>query len=151
MPSLTVSDARRRARTIAVDRYLLDLDLTRGPETFGSTTTILFRRVGADDTTFLDVRPQTLRRVRLNGDDLDVSRLSEGRLRLSGLRYVERVEGVAARGQDVGVHGPDGEFGGVAFLMRVSRGAQKNTRAFVFEFRRGHDAFAHRLFAQTGV
>ena len=92
MPSLTVSDARRRARTIAVDRYVLDLDLTRGPETFGSTTTILFRRVGSEDTTFLDVRPHGVHRVRLNGDDLDVSRLSEGRLRLTGLREHNELE-----------------------------------------------------------
>src|ERR1044072_8574110 len=92
MPSLTVSDARRRARTVAVDRYLLDLDLTRGARTFGSATTILFRRVGTEDTTFLDVRPQTLHRVRLNGEDLDVSELSDGRLQLSGLQEHNELE-----------------------------------------------------------
>jgi aminopeptidase N len=92
MPSLTVSDARRRARTVAVDRYLLDLDLTRGARTFGSATTILFRRVGTEDTTFLDVRPQTLHRVRLNGEDLAVSELSDGRLQLSGLQEHNELE-----------------------------------------------------------
>jgi aminopeptidase N len=92
MPSLTVSDARRRARTIAVDRYLLDLDLTRGPDTFGSATSVRFRRLGREDTTFLDVRPQTLHRVRLNGEDLDVSRLQDGRLRLNGLREHNELE-----------------------------------------------------------
>jgi len=92
MPSLTVSDARRRARTIAVDRYLLDLDLTGGPETFGSTTTVVFRRIGADDSTFLDVRPERLHRVRLNGEDVDVGGLRDGRLTLTGLQEHNEVE-----------------------------------------------------------
>jgi len=92
MPSLTVSDARRRARTITVDRYLLDLDLTRGPDTFGSTTSVRFRRIGPEDATFLDVRPQTLHRVRLNGEDLDVSRLQDGRLLLRGLQEHNELE-----------------------------------------------------------
>jgi len=92
MPSLTVSDARRRSRTVAVDRYLVDLDLTRGPETFASTTTILFRRVGTEDTTFLDVRPQVLHRVRLNGADLDVSQLGDGRMPLRGLQEHNELE-----------------------------------------------------------
>jgi aminopeptidase N len=92
MPSLTVSGARRRARTIAVDRYLVDLDLSRGPETFGSTTSVVFRRLGAEDTALLDVRPHILHRVRLNGEDLDVSRLRDGRLRLTGLQEHNEVE-----------------------------------------------------------
>jgi len=92
MPSLTVSDARRRSRTIAVDRYVLDLDLTRGPDTFGSTTSVRFRRLGPEDTTFLDVRPQALHRVRLNGEDVDVSQLQDGRLRLSGLQERNELE-----------------------------------------------------------
>src|SRR5262245_60951796 len=92
MPSLTVSDARRRARTIAVDRYLLALDLASGPDTFGGTTAIVFRRVGPEDSTFLDVRPQSLLRVRLNGEDLDVSELSDGRLRLDGLQEHNELE-----------------------------------------------------------
>jgi hypothetical protein len=36
------------------------------------------------------------------------------------------------------------KFGCVTFLMRVASGAQKHARAFVFEFRRRENAFAHR-------
>src|SRR5687768_16385409 len=43
------------------------------------------------------------------------------------------------------------QFGCVTFLMRVARSSQKNTRAFVFEFRRGEDAPAHRFFAKACV
>jgi aminopeptidase N len=92
MASLTVGDARHRARTIAVERYVVDLDLTRGGETFGSTTTIRFRCTSPGSSTFLDVRPETLHRVRLNGEDLDVDLLRDGRLRLAGLQHDNEVE-----------------------------------------------------------
>jgi aminopeptidase N len=92
MPSLTAADARRRAAAITVDRYAVDLDLTRGDEVFGSTSTISFRCRDAGGSTFLDVRPRTLHRVRLNGEDVDVSRLHEDRLVLTGLRADNEVE-----------------------------------------------------------
>ncbi len=85
MASLTVADARERALVIAVDRYAVDLDLTRGPETFGSTTTIRFRCRVPGAATFLDVRPERLLSVRLNGDYLDVGLLEDGRIRLEAL------------------------------------------------------------------
>nr|MDQ4007476.1 aminopeptidase N [Actinomycetota bacterium] len=95
MPSLTVADARERARTIGVDRYAVDLDLTLGPETFGSTTTIRFSCASPGASTFLDVRPQRLHSVRLNGEPVEVDRLRDGRLRLSGLAEHNEVEVVA--------------------------------------------------------
>jgi aminopeptidase N len=90
--SLSVADARERSRVIAVDRYAVDLDLTRGPETFGSTTTIRFRCLVPGATTFLDLRPDRLHSVRLNGAHLDVGLLEDGRIRLEGLADDNEVE-----------------------------------------------------------
>jgi aminopeptidase N len=84
--SLTVEHARTRASTISVDRYAVDLDLTRGDETFGSTTTVSFRCHREGGSTFLDLRPRTLHRVRLNGEDVDVTTLRDGHLWLTGLQ-----------------------------------------------------------------
>src|ERR1043166_9658119 len=41
------------------------------------------------------------------------------------------------------------QLGRIAFLVRVVRVAQKDARAFVFEFRGGENALAHRLLAQA--
>jgi aminopeptidase N len=90
--SLTVADARERARTISVQRYTVDLDLTGGPETFGSVTTIRFRSASPGASTFLDVRPHRLHAVRLNGEDLDVGDWRDGRLRLDGLAEDNEVQ-----------------------------------------------------------
>jgi aminopeptidase N len=92
VPSLTAADARERARTIAVQHYTLDLDLTGGPETFACATTIRFRCVSPGASTFLDVRPHRLHAVRLNGEDVDVGRWRDGRLHLDGLAEDNEVQ-----------------------------------------------------------
>ncbi|MFL6136663.1 MAG: aminopeptidase N [Frankiaceae bacterium] len=85
MRSLTRAEAAERSDLLEVGSYHVDLDLTTGAETFACTTTIRFaaRRPGA--STFLDVRPATLRSVILNGRKVDASALDDGRLPLSGL------------------------------------------------------------------
>ena len=57
MPSLTHDEAQRRAHLIQVTTYDVRLDLTKGDETFGSTTTIRFSAT-PDAATFLDVAPR---------------------------------------------------------------------------------------------
>jgi aminopeptidase N len=85
MPVLTRDEAQQRASLLDVHRYLIDLDLTRGAEVFGSTTTIRFsaRRPGAD--TFVELDPAALHRVVLDGAELPVALLADGRLPLTGL------------------------------------------------------------------
>lgn len=83
MPSLTVDGARTRAAALTVHSYDVDLDLTRGDRTFGSTTRIVFS--AAAQSTFLDVRPDELVSVTLNGTPVDVAALDDGRLPLTGL------------------------------------------------------------------
>jgi aminopeptidase N len=81
---LTHDEAQRRAQLIQVTAYDVSLDLTKGDELFGSTTTIRFTAT-PDATTFLDVAPHRLHAARLNGRDLDVSTLAGRRLPLTGL------------------------------------------------------------------
>ncbi|MEV0790090.1 aminopeptidase N [Kribbella sp. NPDC050459] len=84
MPSLTVDGARTRAAALSVQSYDVDLDLTQGDRTFGSTTTIKFR--ATDPSTWLDVKPDELISVTLNGAAVDVAGLNDGRLELTGLQ-----------------------------------------------------------------
>ncbi|MCP9208337.1 aminopeptidase N [Streptomyces cucumeris] len=89
MSVLTREEAQTRARLIEVHRYTIDLDLTRGDELFGSTTTLRFtaREAGAD--TFVELNPAMLHRAVLDGQQLDLTAvaasLADGRLPLTGL------------------------------------------------------------------
>ena len=85
MPALTRTEAQTRARLLAIRSYAVDLDLTRGEEVFGSTTVIRFGCTAPGAATFVEVRPAALRRVVLNGADLDPATLDDGRVTLTGL------------------------------------------------------------------
>ncbi len=75
--NLTRSEARERAELLSVESYDVNLDLTRGDEVFGSTTVVRFSaRAGA--STFIDAVTDTVRRVTLNGVDLDPAEVSDG-------------------------------------------------------------------------
>ncbi|SOD58510.1 Membrane alanyl aminopeptidase Metallo peptidase. MEROPS family M01 [Streptomyces zhaozhouensis] len=84
MATLTRLEAEARARQLTVERYTLDLDLTRGDTVFGSTTTVAFTVREAGDT-FVELRPTTLRSALLDGRELDPGSLADGRLPLTGL------------------------------------------------------------------
>ncbi|MGK5531403.1 aminopeptidase N [Streptomyces sp. URMC 129] len=84
MPPLTRHEAEARARLLAVQSYAIDLDFTRGADTFASTTVIRFTaREGGD--TFAELRPVTLHGATLDGRDLDPADLAGDRLPLTGL------------------------------------------------------------------
>ncbi|PPK94201.1 aminopeptidase N [Kineococcus xinjiangensis] len=75
--NLTRSEARERAALVSVESYDIDLDLTTGPETFRSRTTVRFRsRPGA--STFIDLLSAAVHEVRLNGRALDPAAVSDG-------------------------------------------------------------------------
>ncbi|WP_420033124.1 aminopeptidase N [Streptomyces sp. cg28] len=84
MPVLTRDEAQTRARLIDVHHYTVDLDLTRGPDTFDSRTAIRFTARAAGDT-FVEVKPAELRTVTLDGQPLDPAALDDNRLPLTGL------------------------------------------------------------------
>lgn len=78
--SLTRAEAEHRARAIDVTSYDVALDLTAGDDVFTSRTTIRFSSDAA--STFVDVKPRTLRAASLDGASLDVALLERGRLPL---------------------------------------------------------------------
>ena len=82
MVNLTVDDARDRAASVDVTSYQIDLELDRGETTFRSTSRIFFHsRLGRQ--TFIELVPEELHSVELNGRSLDPASLSEGRLLVS--------------------------------------------------------------------
>ncbi|MFD7643679.1 aminopeptidase N [Kitasatospora sp. NPDC059795] len=86
MPALQRAEATVRARLLEVHGYTVDLDLTRGPDRFGSTAVIRFGCTEPGSDTFVDLEPATLHRAVLNGQPLDVAALDGNRLALPGLR-----------------------------------------------------------------
>lgn len=95
MPSLTRTEAAARSALLSVRSYQIELDLTRGPETFRSTTTIVFGATETATETFLDIQPSRLISATLNGRSLDVTTLRDGRLPLTGLAEDNRLVVVA--------------------------------------------------------
>lgn len=85
MPSLTRTEAASRTELLRVHTYHVELDLTTGPTTFSSRTTIAFDATSTPSDTFLDINPAVLRSVLLNDEVVDVALLHEGRLPLTGL------------------------------------------------------------------
>src|SRR3954471_12376640 len=69
--NLTREEARDRARLLTVESYNVDLDLTTGPETFVSDTTIRFGCTDPGSSTFVDLHGAKVREVTLNGQSLD--------------------------------------------------------------------------------
>jgi aminopeptidase N len=122
MPSLTVTEARTRAASLTVSAYDVDLDLTRGDETFGSHTVIEFESRDRQDT-FLDISPRELLGVHLNDRAIDVSELRDGRLHLSGLgeRNTLVVDALMAYSNDgEGLHRAVDPEDGLAYLYAMT-------------------------------
>jgi aminopeptidase N len=82
---LTYGEAQERARLIDVRGYHVDLDVSGGAASFGSVTVVRFgcRTPGA--SSFIELMPTRLRRVVLNGADVDPGTLAGNRLPLAGL------------------------------------------------------------------
>ncbi|MBE1877298.1 aminopeptidase N [Myceligenerans pegani] len=83
--NLTRAEAVERADVVTVDSYAIDLDLTTGPTTFASTTTVRFAAApGA--ATFIDLVAPAVRSVVLNGRELDPAVVfADSRIALEGL------------------------------------------------------------------
>ena len=85
MPSLTRIEAAGRSALLTVQDYRVDLDLTSNADTFRSITKIVFDATEPDSATFVDLKPDALIAVQLNGQALDVDALADGRFPLAGL------------------------------------------------------------------
>jgi len=75
--NLTRIEAEERAALVTVHDYDVVLDLTTGPETFRSTTTVRFA-ASAGASTFIDAITRTVHSVTLNGRDLDPATVADG-------------------------------------------------------------------------
>ena len=93
--NLTRVEAEERAALLAVSEYDVTLDLTRGAEVFGSTTTVRFTAT-AGASTFIDAITRTVHAVTLNGRELDPADVSDGvRIRLDDLAQENELTVVA--------------------------------------------------------
>lgn len=83
--NLTRAEAIERAGVVSVESYQIALDLTTGPTTFASTTTVRFAATeGA--ATFIDLVAPSVRSVVLNGRELDPAGVfADSRITLEGL------------------------------------------------------------------
>src|SRR3954454_9110560 len=85
--NLTREEAATRAALLDVTSYSIDLDLTTGDKTFGSTTTLRFtcREPGAE--TFADLVDAIVHEITLNGEALDpATAYVDSRIALPGLQ-----------------------------------------------------------------
>ncbi|TDE97314.1 aminopeptidase N [Occultella glacieicola] len=93
--NLTRVEAQERAALLSVSSYEVEIDLTRGPEVFGSTTTVRF---GASEgaSTFIDLIAPTVHEVVLNGAPLDPAEVfADSRIALAGLASENELRVVA--------------------------------------------------------
>jgi aminopeptidase N len=93
--NLTRLEAQERRSIVDVQSYEIALDLTRGDEVFGSSTTVRFTATpGA--STFIDALTRTVHSVVLNGTTLDAAAVSDGvRIQLDDLAAENVLEVVA--------------------------------------------------------
>ncbi|GAC1510836.1 MAG: aminopeptidase N [Pseudarthrobacter sp.] len=93
--NLTRAEARERAELINVDSYEVALDLTRGGQVFGTTTTVKFTAVPGSST-FIDAVTHSVHSVTLNGRALDPATVSDGvRIQLPDLADTNELTVVA--------------------------------------------------------
>ncbi|WP_432888493.1 aminopeptidase N [Kribbella sp. CA-245084] len=83
MRALTVEEARQRAADLDLRSYEVAFDLTGSGDTFVTTSRIRFGATSS--TSWVDVKPERLISVVLNGQALDVGALDGGRFPLTGL------------------------------------------------------------------
>ncbi|WP_028659637.1 aminopeptidase N [Nocardioides insulae] len=84
--NLTRDEARTRAALLDVTSYAVDLDLTKGEEVFGSTTTLRFTCTTPGAGTFADLVGATVHAITLNGRSLDPAEVyADSRVALADL------------------------------------------------------------------
>jgi aminopeptidase N len=82
--NLTRVEAQERKSLVSVTSYVVDLDLTAGPDTFRSTTTVVFDATPGSST-FIDALTAKVHAITLNGTELDAGVADGARIALDGL------------------------------------------------------------------
>jgi len=84
--NLTRDEAAARAALLDVSSYDIVLDLTTGPETFASTTTLQFTCSQPGAETFADLVDATISSITLNGREIDpATAYADSRIALTDL------------------------------------------------------------------
>jgi len=84
--NLTREEAAARAALVTVDRHDVELDVTTGPETFSTRSTITFTCTRPGAETFLDFLGGTVEEITVNGSRLDPQEhYADSRVRLPDL------------------------------------------------------------------
>jgi aminopeptidase N len=85
--NLTRDEARERADLLSVATYQVALDLTTGPTSFRTRSTVDFTVFQEDASTFIDLIAASVEEITLNGESLDPATHFDGlRVRLPALR-----------------------------------------------------------------
>jgi len=85
--NLTRDEARQRAELLSVAAYEVALDLTTGPSTFRSRSTVDFTAAKDRAGTFIDLIAASVEQITLNGESLDPTTHFDGfRVQLPALR-----------------------------------------------------------------
>ena len=82
--NLTRIEAQQRRAIVDTQSYEVALDLTKGPEVFGSRTVVRFT-ASEGAATFIDLIAAEVRSISLNGRDVPVSAFADSRIALEGL------------------------------------------------------------------
>ena len=84
--NLTREEAAARAALVTIESHAVDLDVTTGPETFGTRSTIRFWCSDPAAETFLDFVGGAVETITVNGAELDPAvHYTDSRIRLTGL------------------------------------------------------------------
>src|SRR5450631_4546185 len=85
--NLTRDEARQRADLLSVATYDVALDLTTGPTTFRTRSTIYFSAAQEGAGTFIDLIAASVEQITLNGESLEPATHFDGvRVQLPALR-----------------------------------------------------------------
>jgi aminopeptidase N len=82
--NLTRDEAGRRAESVTVDSYQVELDLTGGDTTFRSVATIEFSCTGQEAATFLNLAAPRVHTITLNGSPVPAAAFDGERIALDG-------------------------------------------------------------------
>ena len=85
MHVMTQDEAVERARLIEVDLYDIHLDLTRGPERFGSVSRTRFRCLEPGASSYIEILAPNVESIVLNGRAIDPESLIGDRVPLTDL------------------------------------------------------------------
>ena len=89
--NLTRVEAEERKALVEVESYDVHLDLTTGPETFRSRTTVTFA-ASEGASTFIDAITARVHAITLNGSPVDVAAADGSRIALDGLQEQNLLE-----------------------------------------------------------